>query len=535
MQLNGRNIPWLNLSQLVIDKSAQHGDKIFAIIDGRELSYRELESASLKVALNLLEMGVVKGDRVATLIFNCVEQVIMCFGAARMGGVWTPLNAGLGDADLDHTLRDSGARVLIADAESRPKVDRLDEALRVQISVFCIDDPTGSYPSFSELLRDPESGSELPEVGPGDPALILYTGGTTGLPKGVVTPGLSLILAGIRYAEAFTVKPGERHFTTGPLFHALAIHVALMGPLMSDMTTVIDRRFSLSRYWQRVRETRANVIDPVGSVVTMLCNQLADDIDREHNVRVSVGIVNQIPIEIPDIFKKRFGIPMIDVYGLTEGGGALLTTNRLDSYVPGSNGKPHGWIEIRIVDDNDFPLPPNEVGQILIRPLFPHLGMICYHNSQEKTLESMRDLWLHTGDIGRVDENGNLYFQGRKAHWLRRRGENISAYEIEAILGGHPSIAEVVVVGVLADVGEDDIKAFIILKPGPRPDEASIVQWCSGRIAPFKVPRYFEFVDDFPRSITKREIERSVLKKKSNANAWDREREMGRLSGQSSR
>ena len=210
-------------------------------------------------------------------------------------------------------------------------------------------------------------------------------------------------------------------------------------------------------------------------------------------------------------------------------------TNRLDSYAPGSNGKPHGWVEIRIVDDNDLPVAANEAGQILLRPLFPHLGMIGYHNAPAKTLESMRDLWLHTGDLGRVDENGNLYFQGRKAHWLRRRGENISAYEIEAILGRHSAIAEVVVVGVPADVGEDDIKAFIILNEGAKADPANIVDWCAGRIAAFKVPRYFEFVADFPRSITKREIERSVLKKMSNERAWDRERKLGRLSGQSSR
>jgi crotonobetaine/carnitine-CoA ligase len=331
------------------------------------------------------------------------------------------------------------------------------------------------------------------------------------------------------------VRPGERHFTTNPLFHALAIQVAIMGPLVNDMTSVIDRRFSVRSFWQRVRETGANVIDPIGTVITMLCQQPPGADDTAHRVRVGVGIVNQIPAEVPPLFKERFGIPLVDVYGITEAGGAMLTTNRLDSYAPGANGKPHGWVDIRIVDDDDLPVDTGVIGQILLRPLFPHLGMIGYHNAQAKTLESLRDLWLHTGDLGRLDAEGNLFFVGRKAHWLRRRGENISAYEIEAILGKHPAIGEIVVVGVPAEVGEDDIKAFIIPAEGTVADPMEIVEWCNGRIAPFKVPRFFEFVDDFPRSVTKREIERSVLKKMSNDKAWDRERAMGRLSGQSSR
>lgn len=535
MQIHGRNIPWRSLGQLVVDKAAQHGGRVFLNVDGRDLTYADLDVQSRRVAANLLALGVVKGDRVATLMFNCVEQVITWFGVARMGGVWTPLNAGLAGADLDHTLRDSGACVLVTDAESRSKVDALDAGLRKQFSTFCVGDAQSGYPSFDQLLADRGEEAALPEIDPGDPALILYTGGTTGLPKGVVTPAFSLILSGVRYAESFAVRPGERHFTTLPLFHALAIQVAVMGPLMNDMTSVVDRRFSASGYWQRVRETRANVIDPIGAMLTMLCQQPASADDRVHEVRVAIGIWNQIPAEVPDVFKRRFGIPMMDVYGLTEGGGALLTTNRLDSHAPGSNGKPHGWVELRIVDEHDLPVAAGESGQILLRPLFPHMGMIGYHNAPAKTLEAFRDLWLHTGDLGHVDADGNLFFGGRKAHWLRRRSENISAYEIEAILGRHQDIAEVVVVGVPAELGEDDIKAFIILAEGARADPAGIAEWCNGKIAPFKIPRYFEFVKDFPRSITKREIERSVLKKMSNDNAWDREKSLGRLSGQSAR
>jgi crotonobetaine/carnitine-CoA ligase len=201
MKINGRDIPWRNLGELVLDKAARHGERVFATIDGRDLTCRDLELHSRKVATNLMAAGVAQGDRVATLMFNSVEQVLAWFGTARMGGVWTPLNAGLAGTDLEHTLRDSGAKVLVVDAECRPKVDALDASLRGQLSIFCAGDPEAAYLPFERLLAGPGDAGSLPDIRPGDPALILYTGGTTGLPKGVVTPGLSLILAGIRYGS----------------------------------------------------------------------------------------------------------------------------------------------------------------------------------------------------------------------------------------------------------------------------------------------------------------------------------------------
>jgi carnitine-CoA ligase len=525
MKINGRDIRWHNIDQLIKDKSLKHGNKLFATIDGRDITYVELENKSRDIALNLLDIGVQKGDRVSTLLPNCVEIVLTWFGVARMGGVWTPLNAGLIGTDLEHTLRDSGAKVLVTDAENRSKIDSLETTIRNRFQTFVVNDPKSDYHPFELLSARNCNQRLLPEVAPSDPALILYTGGTTGLPKGVVTPSLSLIYGGMRYAEGFEVNEGEIHFTTLPLFHAIAVQMAIMGPLMYDMTTVIDKRFSVSNYWKRVKETRANIIDPIGAMLTMLCQQPPKVDDADHNVRVSIGVWNQIPDYVPDLFKSRFGIPMVDVYGLSEGGGACITTNRLSDYTTRSNGKTHGWYEMCVADENGIPVGAGESGQILLRPLYPHMGMIGYHNAPEKTLESMRDMWLHTGDIGHMDSDGNFFFGGRKAHWIRRRSENISAYEIEEILGKHPAIKEVVVVGVKAEIGEDDIKAFIIPMSTKSTDPSDIVVWCQGKLAPFKIPRYFEFVEEFPRSLAKGEIERGVLKNRSHEQAWDREKQ----------
>jgi len=343
---------------------------------------------------------------------------------------------------------------------------------------------------------------------------------------------LSLILAGIRYGETFAVQAGERHFSTLPLFHAGAIQFAVMGPLVNDMSSTIDRRFSAGNYWNRVRECGANVIDPIGAMVTLLCRQPESGTERAHRVRIAIGIVNQIPAEIPPAFESRFGIPMVEIYGLTEGGGAMLTSNRLGSRCPGSNGKAYGWVDLRIADENDLPLSAGETGELLLRPTFPHMFMLGYHNAPDKTLAAFRNLWFHTGDLARVDADGNLFFLGRQAHWIRRKGENISAFEIEKILLEYPGIDEIAVVGVASEIGEDDIKAFVIPARGTTLDLPALASWCATKMAVFKIPRYFEIVADFPRSATKREIERSVLKKMPHASAWDREAAMGRTSAQ---
>jgi crotonobetaine/carnitine-CoA ligase len=303
---------------------------------------------------------------------------------------------------------------------------------------------------------------------------------------------------------------------------------------MSDITTTLDRRFSASQYWSRVRETEATLIDPIGTMMTVLCKGKETPEDRQHKVRLSLGVSGQIPESIPGTFSKRFGIPVLDVYGLTEAGGALIISNRPESAQPGSVGRPHGWAEVAIVDQNDVSQQPGTVGEIVLRPTIPFSFMLCYHGNPEATLRTLRNQWLHTGDLGRLDESGNLFFAGREAHWLRRRGENISAYEIEDVLSRHPSVVEAVIVGVPSELGEEDVMAWIIPS---RPDLAAkeIIDWCLDKLAPFKVPRFIRFTDEFPRSAAKREVERNKLKSLGKDGAWDRDTLLGPLSSQSAR
>ena len=531
MRICGRDIRWTTLDAIVRDKAHEHGDAVFAEVDGAEVSHRALEERSRRVGLNLVAAGVALGDRVATLMFNSAELLLMMFAVPRIGAVWTPINAGLMAQDLAYTLRDCGAEVLVVDTELADKLDALPPDLLGTLRIFVAGGEAGRHSRFEELERDVPDG-ELPETRGRDPAVILYTGGTTGLPKGVVLTQASFILAGMRYGETFSVKAGERHYTTLPLFHAAAIQFGIMGPLVCGMTTAIDRRFSASSYWARVRETGATVVDPIGTMVGLLLAQPVSDRDREHAVRVGIGIVGQVPPAIPEEFTRRFGIPLVTIYGLTEAGGAMITGNRLGDDRQGSNGRTHGWAELRIADEHDTELPAGEVGEILLRPTYPDMFMAGYWNNPAKTLETFRNLWLHTGDLGRVDPDGFLTFVGRHAHWIRRRGENVSAYEVEDVLSAYAAVEEIVVVGVPSAYGEDDIKAFVIARSGEPFDPIAFCRWAAERLAPFKLPRYIELVTELPRSVTKREIERSKLKGMGHERAFDREAVLGRASSQ---
>lgn len=528
IMVKGRPSPWHHAPALLRDKARQHADKTFCEIDGRNLTYNELDALSDRVAANLAARGVGAADCVGSLMFNCAEQVLGWIGSNRAGAIWAPFNASLTGDDLLYTLRDSGARIVIVDAENAPKMAALAPEVLARLEVYVAGPASHGFESFDALTRE---GKAAPAVTlePGMPAMILYSGGTTGLPKGIVLPHFASVVVGYRYGEVLRATAADHHYTTLPLFHASGIQLGILGPLLNDMTSTMDKRFSASGYWARVRECGATIIDPIGTMMTALVQQPPSADDRNHRVRISTGVNGQIPPTVPIEFKRRFGVEIVDIYGSTECGAAMATSNI--AQVEGSVGHPNGWSEIAILDEHDNRLPPGEIGTIALRPTIPFSFMLAYHNNPAKTADLWRNLWVHTGDLGRIDAGGNLFFVGREAHWIRRRGENISSHEIESILSQHPGVRECIVVGVPSPMGEEDVKAWII-PTQTKPDEEDLARFCIARMAPFKVPRFFEFTDSFPRSATKNEVERQKLKARGNEHAWDREVHLGRLSGQ---
>jgi crotonobetaine/carnitine-CoA ligase len=500
-------------------------------IDGRFIAYSEMRDRARVIAANLRAMGVVKGDCIASLMASRIEVALTWFGAMLAGAIWSPLNVSLIKHDLVTTLKNVDARVVVVDAQGAeklldPTVNSAAPAIRFIVGAEDAAAPAGFSP-FEQLLREGKPYVPI-ELGPGDPALIIYTGGSTGLPKGVVLPHFACLCAGRRYVEAFGATSRDRHYATSPLFHAGGLFVALLGPMVAGMRTVIDRHFSASAYFTRMRETRATLANPPGVALTIFCRRPPAPDDRNHGVRAALGLTGQLPPEIPAEFSARFGIALVRLYALTEASGALIVYNPLDSPNPDSNGTGGRWAEIAIADDEGQLLPPGRTGRILLRPKIPDTFMLGYRNDPVATVTAFRNLWLNTGDLGYLDEDGYLYFKGREAHWLRRRGENISAYEVEQIIARHPEVAEAVVVGVPSELGEEEVKVFIVPESGATIDPSQLTLWCLERMAGFKTPRFIEFVDWLPRSSAKPEVDRVKLKSLPNDQAWDREKVYGR-------
>jgi len=528
MHVNGREIGATTVGALVGAVARDAPPTAGLEIGGRRLSYAEIDDLSNQVAAGLLAIGTQKGDRVCSSMFSCMEGLLLWFGTVKIGAIWVPLNVGLIGEDLAYTLENTEASILVIDGHNREKMDNPAVARQLPSRRYFVGDakPPG-YEPFSTLLH---AGGLVTsnEIGPEDPAVIIYTGGTTGMPKGVVLPHFAWICAGLRYIEALDPRPDDHHFSVGPMFHVSGLMAGIIGPMSARIPSTLEGTFSVSRFWDRVRETNASIIDPVGSILVLLCRQPSSDADRTHRVRVALGITGQIPAEIPEQFTERFGIGLLNLYSLTEAGGLLIVNNPLGSSNPKANGKPSYWTEVQIVDELGQSLPPKTLGNITLRPGVPYSFMLRYHNDPVGTLNAITNLWLHTGDLGYLDDDGFLYFVGRQAHWLRRRGENISSFEVESIIAKYPGVAEVAVIGVPSELGEEEVKAFIVVAEAHEIEPENLIGWCVERMATFKIPRFIEFISALPRSVTKGEIERHKLKALPNTSAWDRERVFGR-------
>lgn len=518
---------WETIAELVRARGRERPDDLAFEIVGREMSYSQVDEASDRIAASFAARGIAKGDRVVSFAYNCVEQVLTWFGCMKLGVTWIPLNVGLLGEDLAYCLRDTNPSLVVVDAENLPKLGDIGDRVP-QFPVVLIGGQGGAADGpepFDALL---EPGDVVPdvEIGPGDPAVVIYTGGTTGMPKGVLLPQFAWIAAGQRYIETFDVGTGDRHYSVCPLFHNSGLMLGLIGPYVAGIPTHMERWFSVSRFWERVRSTGATILDPIGTMVTLLCQQPASDQDRNHRARVAIGVLAQVPEGVGQTFRERFGIETVNVYSLSESGGVLMVHNSIGSPKPEANGNGGERCDIAILDRNDRPLATGAVGEICLRPKRSFTFMLGYLNHPERTLECWRNLWLHTGDLGYVDEDGYLYFVGRHAHWLRVNGENVSAYEVENLLSAYPGLDEVIVIGVPSELGEESVKAFV--RSGAVVDPAELYRWALPRMATFKLPRFIEQVDEFPRSVTKREVERHKLRDLSNDAAWDAHKVFGR-------
>jgi carnitine-CoA ligase len=512
------------LGDLVRGKARKNGERTAFRFGSRAISYSELDRETDRISNGLAAAGIGAGDRVACLLFNTMEFPLLWFGAAKRGAVLVPLNTALKGEILRYELADSAPAGMVVDRRLWDAYVPFREALHISHEwVVAVDSERASLPaevrSFSDLPSDREL-QPSPEVRSSDPVSIMYTSGTTGPPKGAIIPHQKQLVTPIEIGRRSHLSPSSVLFSALPLFHCNAQEMTALTALLYDLTAVFDERFHASSYWETAGSLGATHISLLISMINVLFKQPPKPTDQTHTVRTALtaGTTRAVWCE----FERRFGLTIVELYGMTECGCTTLM-NPPGAIRVGSVGTPLGFVEADVVDDDDRPVPPNTRGELIVRPKAPFTMFSGYLNKPEKTVESWRNLWFHTGDYVTRDEGGYYYFVDRKKDIIRRRGENLAPYDVESVLNRHPAVFEAVVVGVPSPLGEEDVKAFVQLRPGASVEPKEMFEFCVENLPFFMVPKYLEFLEEIPKTANQK-AQRFVLRDRRGGVEHDRDK-----------
>lgn len=513
------------LSSIIEDKARKNPDHVVFQFRDDPLTLGDMNDRINQAANGFTALGIGHGDKVAIMLPNCEEFLYAWFGLNKIGAVEVPINVALKGAGLIHQIVQSDSVALVFDTMFMDRLGPvLEDLTGVRHMIYRSSDQTPpNCPGF-ETLSFPElmgHSTESPDVivRYDDMASILYTSGTTGVSKGVMISHYywyDIWSQAVQYAH---YTDNDVLYTGLPFFHGNAQGITIGPAILADAKAVIVDRFSASALWNDCRKWGCTEANYIGGIIPILMKTNPEENDGDNPLRLMVGAA--APVDIWHEFESRFNTRLLEVYGMTECYCCLV--NPMDETRPGSCGKEiTGW-NVKLVDDDDNEVAPGELGEFIAQPQGPFIGTIGYYGKPQETLELFKNHWIHTGDLGRMDEDRYFYFVDRKKQALRRRGENISSFEVEAVINSNPAVLESCVVGVPSDVGEEDVKAVVVLKEGCQLTEAELIEWCVPRQAYFAIPRYIAFRTDLPKTASER-VEKYKLKNEGvTDDCWDRE------------
>lgn len=491
-----------NLASILKD-SARRDPRWPAIVTETEtISYGDLDHRSDAVAAALIDAGLAPGDAVALQLPNIPEFVVSLHGILKAGGVVIPMNTLYKAVEITYALRDAAARHMITvDDSSAEAAAALDEAGGGTLYVV------GDIPAqvharpFAELADHPVP-DPVPFVPrePGDTAILLYTSGTTGRPKGVQLTHFQLFMNAMAHVEAFEMTPASRVIAVMPLFHALGLSGILNATVRSGGTVLLMAKFDTEKVLDTIQDHGATIIHGVPTMYHSLLNFPGVSAYDTSTLAMCGSAGAAIPAEIIDQVESTFGVQILEMYGLTESG-PLATCNHPKDRKPYSIGKPIPGVEVEIWDEQHHRLPrgAEHVGEIVIRG---HNTTSGYLNNPTATAEAFTNGFLHSGDLAYMDEDGFLFFVDRKKELIIRGGYNIYPREVEEVLYTNPKISEAAVVGIPDERLGEEVKAFVTLKPGATAQPQEFVDYVKERIAAYKYPRVVEIIEAMPKSAT---------------------------------
>lgn len=515
-----------NITDMLADRAETHPGAIFLRTSGRELTYEQMRTAVARLAGALAGIGVSAGTTVVVVMRNSAEQVVVWFALARLGAVHVPINSGLKGDLLAHTFRVADPRIVVADEDLLGQISGAVEECRSLTAVVLhriigTASTAGGRPVYDlgGLMRG-DGYSDAAHIGDDmDDATILFTSGTTGPSKACVLSHRYLARQGQIHAERLGLRSDDVLYCPFPLYHIDAATLTVVAALAVGATAAIGTRFSASQFWDEIRAFDASVFNFMGATLTLLWKRDPSPDDRRHRVRLAWGV------PIPDWqrqFEQRFGFPLYQVYGLTDAG--VPVYDPIDGLRrPGACGRVIDQFEIRIDAGDDAEGQGRAtLGEILVRGREPGLTMTRYHGMPDATTRTIdADGWVHTGDLGTLDADGYLTFCGRASDSIRRRGENISAFELEQLVETHPAVLEAAAFGLPSELTEEDVKVCIVPKKGAHLTPEAVHRYCYENAARFMVPRYIEIVDSLPKTPTQK-IEKFRLKQLGiTTTTWD--------------
>jgi len=491
------------LAQLVTRAAALWPDRTAWIFDHLDetFTFADVDRESSRIAAALAERGIGQGDRVAVMLRNQPEFPLIWLALAKIGAQLVPVNTNYQEFDGAHVLRHSGAKLAVAAPEFTDLLERI--GLTEVVTPDRLD-AAGAAPEFTPV----------PEL----PVNIQYTSGTTGAPKGCVLPNRYWTTLAVSLATDFPAVGEDDVILTAQPFHYIDPQWNVALGLAGGATLVVLDRFHPSTFWAKVREHGVTWFYCLGLMPTLLLRQEPSDADRDHRVRAICA--SAIPHELHAELEARWGVPWYEAFGMTETGGDIRMTaaDHDETVGTGCIGRPSRDREVLIAGDDGKPLPRGETGHLLIRGVGLMHG---YHDDPEATAKAFENGWFHTGDLARMDTAGRVYYVGRTKDMIRRSGENVSADEVERALLLHPAVRLAAVVAVPDELRGEEIKAYVVCD-GERPDPAELAAFCAGKLAYFKVPRFWAFADALPMTPSER-VAKGELRKVADprAGSWD--------------
>ena len=524
------------LPKVLKEQSEKNGAKDFLQFSyNNPLTYSEVNTLANQIANSLNKLGVEKGEKVSVYMPNSLELCLSWFGILKNGSVMVPINTAYVMDFLQYIIESSDSKIIIIAEEYMDRLKNIEDRIplieniivwpREEKGSLDLMDYKGKAKTYSwkEFVESGDKNEPDVEITHLDHARLMYTSGTTGRSKGVVRPCAADYSSAMNYSLIMDITPDDVVFTCLPLFHSNAMVMGVYPAMIQGAKVVVEEKYSASNFWKWMKDFKITKFNLVGVMSYFMWNAPVVPEEKEHEVKLVLG--SPAPHDIIEDFMERFGIKFMEGYGLTEVGQCTFMRPG-EPFRVGSCGKESPGYEIKIVNpDTDEELSPDTPGELVLRPRIPNICLHYYHKMPEKTVSDFRNFWFHTGDLCRKDDDGYIFFMDRVKDYIRRRGENISSFEVENMVSSHPKINEAAAIAVKVDeegrYSEDEVMIVIVKEEGKNLDPKEIIEFLKPIMPKFMIPRFIKFRKSLPKTPTNRVQKAKLREEGVTADTWD--------------